>query len=68
MAYGVLSGQSFTNDIPSDYSAEHGVESLRDPDNLALDEQIIKDSRTFAESSVQTVHRLIFPTHGIRAG
>ena len=45
---------------------EHGVESLRDPDNLALDEQIIQDSRTFAESSVQTVHRLIFPTHGIR--
>ncbi|MXY21025.1 MAG: acetoin utilization protein AcuC [Dehalococcoidia bacterium] len=66
MAYGVLSGQNFSNDIPSDYGAEHGVESLRDPDNLALDEQIIADSRTFAESSVQTVHRLIFPTHGIR--
>ena len=68
MAYGVLSGQSFGNDIPSDYGSEHGVDSLRDPDNLALDDQIIKDSRTFAESSVQTVHRLIFPTHGIRAG
>ena len=66
MAYGVLSGQSFGNDIPSEYRTEHGVDSLRDPDNLALDEQIIKDSRTFAESSVQTVERLIFPTHGIR--
>ena len=66
MAYGVLSGQRFGNDIPDDYGLEHGINSLRDPDNLALDDQIIKDSRTFAESSVQTVHRLIFPTHGIR--
>ena len=68
MAYGELSGQSFGNDIPGGYSAEHGIESLRDPDNLGLDEQIVKDSRAFAESSVQTVHRLIFPTHGIRMG
>lgn len=68
MAYGVLSGQEFGNDIPRDYRVEHGVESLRDPDNLALDEQIVRDSRTFAESSVQTVQRLIFPTHGIRMG
>ncbi len=68
MAYGVISEQRFANDIPSGYRLEHGVESLRDPDNLALDERIVEDSRTFAESSVQTVHRLIFPTHGIRAG
>ncbi len=67
MAYGVLSGQNFHNDIPGDYRLEHSVESLRDPDNLALDEQIVKDSRAFAESSVQTVQRLIFPTHGIRS-
>ncbi len=66
MAYGELSGQRFGNEIPAGYSAEHGVESLRDPGELGLDEQIVKDSRAFAESSVQTVHRLIFPTHGIR--
>ena len=66
MAYGILSGQNFTNHIPGEYGAEHGIDSLRDPDNLTLDERIAQDSRAFAESSVQTVHRLIFPTHGIR--
>ena len=65
MAYGILSDQSFADAIPESYRAEHGVESLRDPDDLPLDDKLINDSRTFAEASVQSVHRLIFPTFGL---
>ena len=65
LAYGVLSEQRFDNRIPTEYSAEHGVEALRDPDDLRLTDQILADSRQFAEASVQSVQRLIFPTHGI---
>ena len=66
MAYGVLSGQEFANEIPLTYRQTHGVESLRDTGGPALSDQLLRDSRTFAEASVGSVHRLIFPTHGIR--
>ena len=65
MAYGILSEQSFTDAIPDTYRAEHGVESLKDPDDLPLDPKLLNDSRSFAEASVQSVHRLIFPTFGL---
>ena len=65
MAYGVLSEQTFGDAIPESYRAEHGIESLKDPDDLPLDRKLIQDSRSFAEASVQSVHRLIFPTFGI---
>ena len=65
MAYGILSDQSFPDAIPQIYRAEHGVESLKDPDDLPIDPKLIQDSRSFAEASVQSVHRLIFPTFGI---
>ena len=66
LAYGVLSDQQFSNNIPESYRGEHGVESLADPDDLGLGTQLESDARTFAEASVQTIQRLIFPTHGIR--
>ena len=66
LAYGVMSGQQFDNRIPESYDTEHDVDTLRDPDDLQLTDQILADSRQFAEASVQSVQRLIFPTHGIR--
>ena len=65
MAYGILSDQSFPDAIPQIYRAEHGVESLKDPDDLPIDAKLIQDSRSFAEASVQSVHSLILPTFGI---
>ena len=66
-AYGIMSGQSFPNETPESYRQLHGVETLEDPpDELLPFTRYAADARTFAEASVQTVHRLIFPTHGIR--
>ncbi len=65
MAYGVMSGQEFPNAIPEPYRSRYGVASLRDPDELPIADKVKKDTRAFAEASVQAVHRLIFPAHGI---
>ena len=67
LAYGVISQQEFPTDIPESYRNAYGVESLTDPDDPPLDTSPIKDARNFAEASVQSVQRLIFPTHGISA-
>ncbi|MCI0438570.1 MAG: acetoin utilization protein AcuC [Chloroflexi bacterium] len=65
MAYGVISEQQFPNEIPEAYRSRYGVASLRDPDELPIADKVKKDTRAFAETSVQAVHRLIFPAHGI---
>jgi acetoin utilization protein AcuC len=67
LAYGVISQQEFPADLPESYRNAYGVESLLDPDDLPLDASTIKVARSFAEASVQSVQRLIFPAHGISA-
>ena len=66
LAYGVISDQHFSNEIPAPYRERHGVESLTDTGGLGMDDKVLRDSRTFAEASVGSIQRLIFPTHGIR--
>lgn len=65
--YGVMSGQEFPNEIPQAYSEQYQVTALRDPDELPIQESVVSDTRKFAEASVQAVHSLIFPSHGMRA-
>ena len=68
-AYGIMSGQTLPDEIPEPYRRLHGVATLNDPpEDLLAVERYAADARTFAEASVQSVQRLIFPTHGIRAG
>ena len=67
LAYGVISRQEFPVEIPESYRDAYGVESLLDLDDPPLDGARIKDARSFAEASVQSVQRLIFPSHGISA-
>ena len=66
-AYGVMSEQQFSDDIPEPYRDHYGVTNLRDVEEPPVTEAIQKEARTFAESSVQAIYRLIFPTHGLRS-
>ena len=68
VAFGIMAGQDLPVGIPSSYREKYDVASLSDPDELPVTESITKDCKSFAESSVQAVHQLIFPTHGIRGG
>ena len=67
LAYGVMSGQEFPDEIPASYRDRYDVHTLADADVPSIDDSVTKDSRNFAEASVQAVQRLIFPAHGIRS-
>ena len=68
-AYGIMSGQALPNEIPEPYRRLHAVRTLDDPpDDLLAIERYAADAKTFAEASVQSVQRMIFPTHRIRMG
>ena len=66
LAYGVMSEQSFPEEVPQSYRERYSVSDLRDPEELPIQESVKNDTRTFAENSVEAVQRLIFPTHGLR--
>ena len=65
VAYGVMSEQGFPDRLPPSYRERHGIASLSDPDDLPIKDNVRKDARVFAENSVQAVHRIIFPVHGL---
>ena len=65
MDFATLSEQTLPNDIPPAYGDRYGVASLRDQEELPIPEQTLKDTKTFAEASVQAVQRLLFPSHGL---
>ncbi len=65
-AYGIMLGRPLPDDIPEPYASERGAATLSDPGGAAEVEAAQEDARTFAESSVQAVQSLVFPTHGIR--
>jgi len=66
LAYGVMSEQEFSNDIPAPYRDRYVVSTLRDDQAPRMEEAVEKETRTFAEVSVRAVHQLIFPAHGMR--
>lgn len=68
LAYGVMSEQEFGQEVPASYAADYGVTDLHDPTDVGIQEQVTKDAQAFADTSVQAVHRLIYPAHGLRAG
>ena len=67
LAYGVISEQDLPDRIPEPYCSLYGVNTLRDTEERSTSDSFQKDAMTFAESSVASVHSLIFPLHGIRS-
>jgi acetoin utilization protein AcuC len=65
-AFAVMSEQELPNEIPASYRQRYDIASLRDPDDLKVEESVRRDTRVFAEASVQSVRRLVFPAHGLR--
>ena len=65
-AYGVMLGAPLPDRIPQSYADEWRVTTLSDPAEVA---QAVapyqEDAMTFAQASVDTVRKLIFPTHKI---
>ena len=66
MDFAVMSEQRLSADIPQAYSEKYGVSSLRDVDDIPVQTDMIRDARTFAEASAQSVQRLVFGALGLR--
>ena len=64
--FAVMSEQHFSAGIPQEYSERYGVSTLRDVEEVPIQADMIRDSRTFAEASVQSAQRLVFGALGIR--
>lgn len=65
MAYGIMSGQHFTNPLPSSYQSRYGISTLSDSKEPLLSKQQRINARKYAENSVMEVQRFIFPAHGL---
>lgn len=63
MAYGIMVGTEWPDDIPADYQEKYGMKQLRDTDVPSVQDNIRQEARRFAEESVESAKQLIFPVH-----
>ena len=61
-----MSEQEFGSKIPESYSKAYDVASLFDPAEVNVQDQVRKDALAFADASVQAIHRIIYPAHGLQ--
>ncbi len=66
LAYGVMTDQRFSNDIPSEYSKAHNIVTLADVEVPKFEESLKKQTMDFAQTSVKAIHNLVFPQLGLR--
>ena len=65
LAFGQMAGQDLPDEVPESYRSRYGVDTLSD-EPPEIQQSVASDTRVFAEASVQAVHSLVFPLHGIR--
>lgn len=63
LAYGVMSDQCLSDDLPESQKGHLGTEKLRDVFTPELPGKVVEATRQFAEISVETVKKTIFPYH-----
>ena len=65
LAYGVMLGVDWPDEIPSGYQELYGLKRLRDTETPRLSDTARRRARRFAEETVAAVKRLVFPYHGL---
>lgn len=66
-AYGIMIGQNLPDEIPQPYGKKYGVPTLFDTD-IDLEEKLSRlPIRSYAEESVSSLKKLIYPKHGIHS-
>ena len=64
-AYGVMTGQDLPDKIHESYARGRSVVFLSDRDHINDVDTFQEDAMTFAEASVKSIQKLVFPTHRI---
>ena len=66
LAYGIMVEREWPDEIPQQYQEKYGLKLLRDSEAaVVVPGNASQKARGFAEQSVETVKRLIFPIHKI---
>ena len=65
LAYGIMAGREWPDEIPEVYRQRYGVTTLRDAECPSADESLQRQARRYAEETVASVQRRIFPRHGL---
>ena len=63
LAYGIMMGREWPDDIPPLYEDKYRVKQLRDSEIPIVPDNLRREASTLAEKSVESVKRLIFPVH-----
>jgi acetoin utilization protein AcuC len=63
LAYGLMVGQDWPNEIPGEFRDLYGLKVLRDSERPAISGEARDRARRFAEESVDGVKKEVFPLH-----
>lgn len=70
LAYGVMLGTEWPDEVPTAFASgpfatQQGISRLRDGVRLQVPADVQRDARRFAEETVATLKREVFPLHGL---
>lgn len=65
LAYGVMIGKDWEDEIPEAYQQKYGIKKLRDKGMPQIDERTKDQVRSFARETVEELKRLVFPKHSL---
>ena len=65
LAYGVMAGRDWPDEIPAEFRECYGLKRLHDQERPNIEATWKERSRRFAESSVEAIKRLVFPHHDL---
>ena len=65
LAYGVMAGMEWPDEIPPEYQERYGIKRLRDSEKPAIDDGIKQQTHHFAEVVVKEIKERVFPFHGL---
>jgi len=63
LAYGVMVGREWPDEIPYEYQERYGIKRLRDAERPRIDDATKDRVRRFAQATVEEVKRRVFPFH-----
>lgn len=65
LAYGVMTGKDWADEIPEAYQQKYGIKKLRDKDKPQLDDRTKDQVRSSVREKVEELKRLVFAKHGL---
>lgn len=66
LAYGIMTGKEWDDEIPEEYRKAYGLTSLRDKEKPQVDAPTRDRVEYFAQWCIGEVKKLVFPLHGIK--